>query len=141
MHEIAIQAPSEVVFDHFVSDVWWGGGGLGVPGVINQGNSKNLEGSVRSVRGGLHESIIGTDYGKYIEYTVSRNPFYFFPVTKHLGRVNFETGSIESKPTTKILWRVRYTPLFGCNIIVYLMVSLLSICLSHLKSECEKDTK
>jgi hypothetical protein len=127
--------PSQA-FDAFARTVWWGGGGLGVPGVVTSGDSKTLEGSIRSVPLGIREGALKVSYPESFEYTLIRKSI--FPVSTHHGHITFNSMDGDES-TTRVVWNVYYTPLFCMNFMAKIMISFLPICLYTLKSVVEKE--
>ena len=129
--KVEVDVPPEKAYDCFLQFVWWGGGGLGAPKQIYKPEGA-VEGSGRGVPGGIHEVILRADRGKSLEYTLQKN--MMFPVSQHLGVVTFsEVGP----SATQVVWTIYYTPLPLMNIICLLMLTSISLFLSHLKNKVE----
>lgn len=132
--EVLVNGSPEDAYDAFGSVVWWGGGGLGTPGVVERGDPRTLEGSVRCVPLGIHESAVRTSYPNYFEYTLTKKSI--FPVSSHLGQVSFKPAREDQ---TLILWNVYYTPLPCLNWLARLMMSFLPFFLQSLKTSMESN--
>lgn len=136
VNETVVDEEPSIAYDIFFEYLWWGGGGLGKPSVIEQGDSIG-KGSIRCVTGGIHEEVLEAEHGKFIQYTLSKRSF--FPVSNHLGRIVFHPGATSHQ--TRIVWTVQYTPLPCMNFIVRLLVSFLAILLSNMKQHIRMEKK
>ena len=99
-----VPLPPDLAYARFIEVVWRGGGGLGTPYFVSQGD-QNGAGSRRVVPGGIHEEAIEATPPNFFEYAVVAGPF---PVSRHRGVVSFLELSGEGM--TDVVWDVDFTP-------------------------------
>ena len=118
-HERTVDVAPAVAYAGWFEHVWRGGGGLGAPRMLVDGNPTTGEGSVRRVPGMVVESVLETEPPTRVVYAVTAGPF---PVSHHRGEVTFaEAPGGGCRMTWTVEWRPSAYLLLGSSALHFII--------------------